>query len=170
MRKLNTFIFGSNKKRMILTHKTHLQPSKHLWYSPPLHNCIWCIIGRHKVSWHTASLDKFELLPAQTCTVHRFAEIIHQTQHQIIHQRAHTIWAVGNIKGRRGKPWSRGVIKTYSEYFWGKRYTFKEWTLSRRKSNTNLHFCEVFNAMPILSKIGVYLTAYFWKVGKQQLS
>lgn len=69
-----------------------------------------------------------------------------------------------------GKPWSRGLIKAYSEYFWGKWYTFKELTLSRRKPNTNLHFCEVFNAMPILSKIWVYLTAYFWKVGKQQLS
>lgn len=89
---------------------------------------------------------------------------------QIIHQRAHTIWAVGNRKRRCGKPWSRGLIKTYSEYFWGKRYTFKEWTLPRRKPNTNLHFCEVYNAMLILSEIQVYLTAYFWKVGKQQLS
>lgn len=44
--------------------------------------------GRRNMLWHTASLDKSELLPAQVCIAHRFAKIIHQTEHQIIHQRA----------------------------------------------------------------------------------
>ena len=63
----------------------------------------------------------------------------------------------------------QGLIKTCSEY-WEKRYIFKEWTLPRWKPNSNLHSCELLDAMSVLSKIWVYLTVHFWKVGQQHPS